>query len=182
MLSKESEKLASIEEELSLARMHKQEIEEFGYCIKKALDIMEDCGRKVKEDIKPLLAKRTSEITECLTNRYINVVTNIDNGGIVIPIEDGKVVPLTYLSSGTIDQIYLALRLAMTDRLSSKNEPLPLILDEVFSQYDDNRLQLAAGCLGNASLDKQIILLTCREHEVKTITNALPEHNLITLG
>lgn len=65
-----------------------------------------------------------------------------------------------YLSSGTYDQAYLSLRLAISS-LMSDGETLPLFLDDVLSLYDDGRMQAAMEFLKEYSLDTQCLLFTC---------------------
>jgi uncharacterized protein YhaN len=67
------------------------------------------------------------------------------------------------LSSGTRDQLYLALRLAAcTVLLDSGEETVPLILDDPFLTYDEERTACAMRLLQQLSQERQIILLTCR--------------------
>ena len=67
---------------------------------------------------------------------------------------------LEYLSRGTKDQAYLALRLALAKLLSGE-ETLPLILDDALSQYDDGRFSAAMAFLKDYSAGGQSILFTC---------------------
>ena len=67
------------------------------------------------------------------------------------------------LSVGTIDQLYLSLRLSMTEDLSK--EKMPIILDEAFAYYDTQRLENILKYLANTYPDRQIILFTCTERE-----------------
>ncbi|MBQ7960701.1 MAG: AAA family ATPase [Clostridia bacterium] len=73
-----------------------------------------------------------------------------------------------YLSSGAIDRAYLALRLAATDILASKHNPLPLFLDDVLAQYDDescrSTLVFLKHYLENSGSVSQIFLFTCHKH------------------
>ena len=68
-----------------------------------------------------------------------------------------------YLSQGTKDQIYLSLRLAVS-KLITENEPLPIILDDSLSQYDDGRFDAALKFLSEYSADTQILLFTCHNY------------------
>lgn len=68
-----------------------------------------------------------------------------------------------YLSRGTKDQIYLSLRLAVS-KLITDREPLPIILDDALSQYDDGRFSAALKFLSEYSLDTQILLFTCHNY------------------
>ncbi len=67
---------------------------------------------------------------------------------------------LDYLSSGTADQAYLSLRLALTELISADNA-LPIILDDALTQYDDTRTKTVVEFLKEYSLKGQIIMFTC---------------------
>ena len=67
------------------------------------------------------------------------------------------------MSTGTIDQIYLALRLALIQRLSESGESIPLLLDDPFASYDDDRLARTLRLLMRLADHFQIILFTCRD-------------------
>jgi hypothetical protein len=68
---------------------------------------------------------------------------------------------LGYLSKGTRDQLNLALRLAIGDVLSPQCGPLPLILDEPFAHWDDDRFVQGLRFLVELARERQVILLTC---------------------
>ena len=65
-------------------------------------------------------------------------------------------------SDGTIDQLYLALRLAVAQELTPD---APLILDDALVRFDDDRLAAALGILKQESNTKQVILFTCQSRE-----------------
>ncbi len=67
-----------------------------------------------------------------------------------------------YLSSGTADQAYLSLRLALSE-LISENEKLPILLDDALTQYDDGRMKTALGFLKEYSEKTQVIMFTCHK-------------------
>jgi uncharacterized protein YhaN len=71
--------------------------------------------------------------------------------------------PEQQLSKGTVDQIYLALRLALVQCLGENNESIPMLLDDPFANYDDARLQRAMELLARISEGSQILVFTCRE-------------------
>lgn len=70
-----------------------------------------------------------------------------------------------YLSRGTKDQAYLALRLAVS-KLISEKEPLPILLDDSLSQYDDKRFLAALKFLSDYAKDGQALLFTCHDFVV----------------
>ena len=67
-------------------------------------------------------------------------------------------------SDGTVDQLYLALRLAVAEELTPE---APLVLDDAFVRFDDVRLAQAMDILKQTSEDKQVILFTCQSREKK---------------
>lgn len=71
------------------------------------------------------------------------------------------------LSRGAVDQIYLALRLAMVHLLSENRETIPMLLDDPFANYDDERLERTMALLSRIAAEHQIILFTCREDVVR---------------
>ena len=72
------------------------------------------------------------------------------------------------LSRGTLDQVYLALRLALVDHIEGEGEPLPLLLDEVFLHWDGARAGEGYALLEEIAARRQVFLFTCRPE-------ALPE-------
>jgi uncharacterized protein YhaN len=79
----------------------------------------------------------------------------------------GKVTATHLLSSGTVEQIYLALRLSMAEIIEHPEERLPFIMDEIFAHYDDSRTSSSLRLLDKVSLERQIILFTCKGREVE---------------
>jgi uncharacterized protein YhaN len=75
--------------------------------------------------------------------------------------------PEKLLSKGTVDQLYLALRLAMVQSMSENGESIPLLLDDPFANYDDHRLERTLELLARLSAQNQVILFTCREDVVR---------------
>ncbi|MBO4734057.1 MAG: hypothetical protein J5662_06220 [Clostridia bacterium] len=84
---------------------------------------------------------------------------------------------IEYLSRGTKDQVYLALRLAVASLITEK-EPLPVILDDSLSQYDDKRFSLALEFLKNYAENTQIALFTCHNF----VTDEAKRQNIKTIN
>ena len=68
-------------------------------------------------------------------------------------------------SDGTMDQMYLALRLAVAEELTPK---VPLILDDALVRFDDARMQAAVEILRELSQNRQVILFSCQSREMNT--------------
>ncbi len=75
---------------------------------------------------------------------------------------------IDYLSSGTADQAYLSLRLALAELICKENEGLPIFLDDALTQYDDRRTKAALKFLKEYAKNTQVVLFTCHSYICET--------------
>ena len=80
---------------------------------------------------------------------------------------DSGYISVRALSVGAAEQVFLAFRLAMAEFIF-ENEEIPLIFDEVFAYYDDNRLRAALEALSKLK-GRQIFLFACSGRERKIL-------------
>ena len=78
--------------------------------------------------------------------------------------------PSVLLSEGTEDQMYLAVRLAISQLVLGGPEPCPLILDGVLDSFDDERASLALKLLKSIAEKRQVILFTCHTREKRLLS------------
>ena len=64
------------------------------------------------------------------------------------------------MSDGTLDQLYLSLRLATLEQHLSKGEPMPFVVDDILIGFDDNRTRICLEVLSELSLSTQVLLFT----------------------
>ena len=114
-----------------------------------------------------------------ISNDRYNKVTINDENGLIIENEFGEYIPASRLSIGTIDQLYLALRLSMINEISE--ESLPIILDEAFAYYDDERLKNIIEFLLEKAENNQIIIFTCTKREQEIFNKLNVNYNLVEL-
>ena len=144
-----------------------------------AKNILEKAYEKMKNTVTPKFTKNLSEnIDEITKGKYKNVMVKDDNG-LIVELDNGNYVEAKRLSVGTIDQLYLSLRLSMTEELSK--EKMPIILDEAFAYYDTQRLENILKYLSKKYNNRQIILLTCTEREKEILDKLKIKYNLINL-
>ena len=106
-------------------------------------------------------SKTASEILSQLTEgRYTSLA--LDEKMEVRINTPSRLLNLYQVSYGTMNQIYFALRMA-AGRLLSFGQPVPVILDEAFSMYDDERLEAALRWLDGCG--RQVILFSCQTRE-----------------
>ncbi len=79
------------------------------------------------------------------------------------------------LSDGTRDQLFLALRLAGIEQHLARHGPMPVIVDDILINFDDDRAAATLRCLGQLGKKTQILLFTHHRHLVKLASQNLQE-------
>jgi len=173
------EKLVNIEEELGNLKEEKIDLEQKRENIRRTIEYIEIAYNKMKEQITPKFTKELSNVMEKLSDgKYKNVRINT-NGEIIVETSTGEYIDAESLSIGTIDQLYLSLRLATIKEITKEN--MPIILDEAFAYYDDNRLENILNYLINEYKNKQVIIFTCTKREIQILEKMKIKYNLIQL-
>lgn len=173
------EKLVNIQEELESLKEEKIDLEKKRDNIRRTIEYLEIAYNKMKEQITPRFTKELSNVMEKISNgKYKNVRINT-NGKIIVEQDNGEYINAENLSIGTIDQLYLSLRLATIKEISKEN--MPIILDEAFAYYDDNRLENILNYLVNEYSNKQVIIFTCTKREIEILEKLQIKYNLIQL-
>lgn len=140
-----------------------------------------DASDSIKGDFMPLLRKSISDNFEYLTGGKYKEVVIADNMDIyVLEGIEKKKVELENLSGGTLDQFHLSLRMGLSNILS-ENRNIPIIFDDSFVQYDEQRLKNSIEILGKESERRQIVLFTCQEREVEYAKQSNIKFNFIKL-
>lgn len=125
-----------------------------------AEETLEKTAAEMGDQTAGILNRRASEIFAAFTDGAYRSLRM--DGERHLSVWDGvRNIPAERLSRGTVEQIYLAVRLAAADILLE--EPVPVILDDVFAFYDDKRLESALKWL--SCQGKQVIIFTCHKRE-----------------
>ena len=171
--------IEQINQEIEKANKERSEIVSLENSIKIAKEALEAAYEKAKQNITP---EFTAKLKECIskisTNKYQNVNFS-DENGLRIEIQNGDYVPVESLSIGTIDQMYLALRINSISEIVE--EKLPIILDEAFAYYDDNRIKNILKYINTEYAENQIIIFTCSNREEKALEEMNIEYNKIKI-
>ncbi len=129
-----------------------------------AMDALTRANTRLQERFSPELNRLTGQFMARLTgDKYSAVSLTRELEGFVQT--GGDVLPRSalYLSRGTADQLYLALRLAVC-RLCLPEKP-PILLDDALASFDDARLERALELLWELSGEQQLLLFTCQKRE-----------------
>jgi uncharacterized protein YhaN len=173
------ENLANLEEEYVKLEEEFKELSFQNEAIELAKQELENAYSQMKKKVTPHFTNNLSEIMKKISNgKYTNIKLD-EKDGLIVEIQNGDYIPVEYLSIGTIDQLYLSLRLGAATSIS--NENIPIILDETFAYYDEERLKNILEFLHTEYENRQIIILTCTKREKEILENESIEYNYIAL-
>lgn len=172
-------KLAEVVERKENLNSQKEELENYNKSFEIAKKLLERSYNEMKDNLGPSFNTRLSYITKKITNGKYNEVKINRNHEIKVKTEWGDIIDLSLLSTGTIEQVNLALRLAILEHITS--EKLPIIVDEAFAFYDDQRLCNTIKFLSNEYKDRQIILFTCSNREMESVDKMDIDVNYISI-
>ncbi|HEX8049195.1 AAA family ATPase, partial [Rhizobium sp.] len=156
------EKLSAEQEAKDLARQW--------VVLKLAAQMLASSMEAYREQQADPVITRAGELFSLLTGhgftRLVEEHDDADTLQLLAERAGGERVPLAGLSEGTGDQLYLALRLAFLEDYSARNEPAPLIVDDIFQTFDDERVSAGLKALAGTAERFQTILFT---HEMSVV-------------
>ena len=178
-ITKKLEEMVNLKEEYDKLKEQLEDLEKRNNTINLAKEFLTRAYINMKNNVTPKFTDNLSyNISEITQGKYNKVSIN-DEKGLIVENEYGEYVPVEMLSIGTIDQLYLSLRLSMIDDLS--NEKMPIILDEAFAYYDDERLKNILIFLSNNAKEHQVIIFTCTKREQEILNKLNIEYNLVEM-
>ena len=128
-----------------------------------ALDTLNRARQELQRRFAPQISARTQELLSKMTaGRYDRLMLSEDLSLLAGAGQEETLREILWRSDGTMDQLYLALRLAVAEELIPD---APLVLDDAFVRFDDNRLEEALKILEEMAHCKQVILFTCQSRE-----------------
>jgi uncharacterized protein YhaN len=128
--------------------------------------LLREADRRFREEHQPELIRRAGEHLDAITGgRYARVLLADGTGELSFRVrsEDApRPVPVADpVSTGTREQVYLALRLAAVDQLDKDGERLPLFLDETLVNWDPERRERGLELLARIAKGRQVFVFTC---------------------
>jgi len=168
--------IQQLQTELKEAEFVLKERQEYYDALLLSLRVMQESAEELRQNFGPKLSQRTAEIFAKLTkNRYRNVVVTKDFTVSVLAEDDVYYRDGGYLSNGTVDQVYFALRLAIVELLAgNENRHLPMMLDDIFEQYDEGRTEDGLDFLSDYTAEgkEQVIFFTCHRYLFEQAKNS----------
>lgn len=156
--------------ELQLQELERQnqDMQEYYDALSLAYEAMNETALELRQSFGPKLNEKTAAYFKQLTGgAYEDVLVQSDYGIMALKKGDISYRSYKYLSQGTIDQAYFALRMALIEIISTETagQRLPLFLDDIFMQYDEARTKNGVEFLKEYAKNGQVILFTPRPVE-----------------
>ena len=153
----------ALREELRKVDARIAELEKTYSAVVLAQQTLEKAKLELQRRFAPRISKRAQELFGKLTGgRYERITLGQDFSLEAAAAGENTLHGTLWRSDGTVDQLYLALRLAVAEELT---KDAPLVLDDAFVRFDDGRLAQALEILKETGESKQVILFTCQSRE-----------------
>ena len=180
----QSDAMVELEETLQAKKEEYNNLKNQEDIINITIENLEQAYEEMKTTITPKFTENLSKNIEEISNGKYSKVTINDESGMVVENNRGEYINANNLSTGTIDQLYLSLRLSMIEDLSK--ESLPIILDETFAYFDNTRLENAIKYLikltqGENIKNHQVIIFTCTNREKEILEKLDSKYNLVEI-
>lgn len=160
--------------------IEKEELISLNKSFELAKKCLEEAYQEMKDKIRPTLTLNLCEMVEKISNgKYTNIIFD-DENGLCVELDNGQYIPVDRLSIGTIDQLYLSLRISVIEEITK--EKMPIILDEAFAYFDNERLENLLGYINQKYSENQIIIFTCSNREKDSLKHlGVAEYNLVEI-
>lgn len=145
--------------------------------------VMHRAIEKFEREHQPAVKASVGRLLEQMTlGRYVAIDRKLDEHGTLLVVDEfGERKEPRQLSTGTREQLYLAIRLAYIQHYCQGAEPLPIVMDDVLVNFDPERAKQTMQVLAEIANDIQIIFLTCHQHMVELVSDILPASKPIIL-
>ena len=170
------DKLIELEENLDIEQRKLEQLEQRRKIYAITNELMEESYNEMKKKVVPKFVTKLNNNVKMFSNEKYGEV--IIRDGLAVKLSNGEFIPIEKLSLGTIEEIYLSLRLSVIDEIS--NQKMPIILDEAFAYFDNDRLTKVLEFLSN--IDNQVIILTCTNREQNILNEQGIKFNYININ
>ncbi len=160
--------------EMNVVGEEDQALEKKRQALQLAVDKMNELAEEFRERLEQRLNEEASEIVCQITNQAYTKI-RIEDGLHMVLLKDGARIPMEQVSCGTVEQLMFALRMAAAGILQEEEQPV--ILDDAFGNYDDERLKSTLRWLNKKK--QQVLLFTCQKREMHLLEElGIPYHRI----
>jgi uncharacterized protein YhaN len=143
--------------------------------------------KRFQEERQPELLRNVADLMQRITQGehvaiHRSLGSNNDKHQLLVENRHGQLRTADQLSMGTRAQLYLAIRLAFVADYCRRNEPLPVVMDDVLVHFDDDRARRTLEVLAEFSAEHaQVLLLTCHRRTVELWREIRPQAAVLDL-
>lgn len=144
-----------------------RELEKYQQALALAQETLAQATAELQRRFAPRISREAQQYLSRLTGgKYDRLLLESDFSLLAGTHQENTLRAAQWRSDGTIDQLYLALRLSTAQALTPE---APLILDDALVRFDDERLEAAMELLKELAQSRQVILFTCQARETRFI-------------
>lgn len=138
--------------------------------------LLQEARERYERERQPDVIRRAGEHFARMTGgRYPRLFAPALEKRVLVERPDGTRLETHELSRGTAEQLYLALRLGFVHEFSRRSEPLPLVMDDIFVNFDPGRARAALEEVRSLADRHQVLLFTCHPETVERVRRVEPE-------
>lgn len=164
-------------------------IERIGHCLETyavssvAARLLEDSLEAYEAERQPAVIQRAQEIFSNLTGgRYTRLATPLGRFEPSVSGASSSGKAPEHLSRATAEQLFLALRLSYLENLAGAHTALPVLMDDVLVNFDDERRRAAVGAIADFARNRQVVFFTCHPATAEAFMETAGEHTTLELG
>lgn len=143
--------------------------------------------RRHEQERQPaVLARAAERFFKVTEGRYISLLPGLsDDSGresLRVVSSSGSELDVAALSRGSIEQLYLCLRIALAETFAERATALPIVLDDVLVNFDPARAAAIAEVLIEVAEKHQVLFFTCHPHLSRLMTELAPKSQFVALS
>jgi uncharacterized protein YhaN len=148
--------------------------------------LLERTLRRHEQEHQPVvLARAGDRFAKVTDGRYTRLLPSVGDESaretIRVLSSSGAEIDAGNLSRGSVEQLYLCLRLGLAETFAERSEALPLILDDVLVNFDPGRAVAVAKVLAETAEHHQVLFMTCHPHLSELVSSVAPRAQIVQL-
>ncbi len=181
-----SDRIAELEQQRQALEHELDEVLESWAVLGCARLLVERTLRRHEQERQPAVLARAGErFAKVTEGRYTCLLPSIGDDGsrdaIRVVSSSGAEIEASSLSRGSVEQLYLCLRLGLAETFAERAAALPLVLDDVLVNFDPSRAASVAEALADTAERHQVLFLTCHPHLVQLMRKVSPGAQVVEL-
>lgn len=147
-----------------------------------ALRLLESARERFERDRQPEVLRTAGRVFSAMTGgRYRDVRAPLGGNSISVISERGEALHVEQLSRGTAEQLYLALRVGLIESFGEQGPHLPVLMDDIGVNFDDERRAAACAAVADLAHYRQVVFFTCHDATAASLAEALPGATTLVL-